>query len=58
MASRGAVRGGCTALTDVTAAARSSAWAAGTNAAGLYLMHWNGRGWHQQTVPGGKDCIP
>jgi len=45
-------------LTDVTAAGRSSAWAAGTNTAGLYLMHWNGRGWHQQTVPGSKNCIP
>jgi hypothetical protein len=45
-------------LTDVTAAGRSSAWAAGTNSAGLYLMHWNGRSWHQQTVPGSKDCIP
>jgi len=45
-------------LTDVTAVGRKSAWAAGTNAAGLYLMHWNGSGWHQQTVPGSKNCIP
>jgi hypothetical protein len=49
---------GPSSLTDVTAAGRSSAWAAGTNAAGLYLMHWNGRSWHQQTVPGSKNCIP
>src|ERR1700733_14192661 len=45
-------------LTDVTAAGRSSAWAAGTNAAGLYVMHWNGKGWHQQTVPGSQNCVP
>ncbi len=45
-------------LTDVTAAGRSSAWAAGTNTSGLYLMHWNGKGWRQQTVSGSKDCIP
>jgi hypothetical protein len=49
---------GPSVLTDVTAAGRSSAWAAGTNDAGLYLMHWNGKGWHQQTVPGSKNCIP
>jgi hypothetical protein len=49
---------GPSALTDVTAAGRSSAWAAGTNAAGLYVVHWNGKGWHQQTVPGSKNCIP
>ena len=45
-------------LTDVTAAGRSSAWAAGTNNAGLYVVHWNGSSWRQQTVPGSKNCIP
>jgi hypothetical protein len=49
---------GPSVLTDITAAGRSSAWAAGTNNAGLYVMHWNGKGWRQQTVPGSKNCIP
>jgi hypothetical protein len=49
---------GPSVLTDISAAGRSSAWAAGTNNSGLYVMHWNGKGWHQQTVPGSKNCNP
>jgi hypothetical protein len=45
-------------LTDITSAGQRSAWAAGTDNAGLYLMHWNGAAWRQQAVPGSKDCIP
>lgn len=35
----------------------SNVWINGGNANSTYLLHWNGRGWHQMTAPSSLPCL-
>jgi hypothetical protein len=45
-------------LTVIAAIGRRDAWAAGSNNAGLYVVHWNGADWRRVDVPGGRNFVP